>query len=117
MNERITEAFKGFTVGGAEIPVKFLRYEGHGEPYVTWQQTDAGSALGGDDGLVAYVSYYDFDIYSRGNYLGIAEAVKGKMEELGFTWQPSRTGPDMYEEDTGYYHKTLNFAIFKTEEE
>ena len=33
------------------------------------------------------------------------------MKNNGFTWQPSRDSRDFYEDDTGYYHKTLCFAI------
>ena len=32
------------------------------------------------------------------------------MELNDFTWQPSFDSPDMFEEDTGYYHKTVCFA-------
>ena len=61
------------------------------------------------------VSYYDFDIYSKGNYFNIVEEVKKIMKNNGFMWQPNRTSQDMYEADTGYYHKTLCFAIERQE--
>ena len=115
MNELITSIFQDFTVDGVTIPVKFLFYQGHGEPYITWQQIDADGTLFGDDDLVGYVDYYDFDIYSKGNYLPIVESVKQLLKENGFVWQPSRSSADLYETDTGYYHKTLNFAIYKEE--
>lgn len=110
MNETIEQLFNGFEVGGVEIPVSFLFYEGHGEPYVTYMQTDADASYSGDDSLLGYVDFYDFDIYSKGNYLPIIEAIKDIMISNGFVWQPSRTSGDMYETDTGYFHKTLCFA-------
>ena len=76
MNETIEQLFNGFEVGGVEIPVSFLFYEGHGEPYVTYMQTDADASYSGDDSLLGYVDFYDFDIYSKGNYLPIIEAIK-----------------------------------------
>lgn len=116
MNELIQEIFKDFQVDGVTIPVKFLFYHGHGEPYITYQQMDADNALSGDDDLIGYVDFYDFDVYSKGDYFPIVESVKQKLKEYGFVWQPSRSSADMYETETGYYHKTLNFAIYKEEQ-
>ena len=110
MNETIEQLFDGFTVGGVQIPVSFLFYEGHGEPYVTYMQTDADTSYSGDDEMLGYVDYYDFDVYSKGNYLPIIEAIKAIMIADGFVWQPTRTSGDMYETDTGYFHKTICFA-------
>lgn len=115
MNELIESIFSGFEVDGKTIPVAFMFYEGHGEPYVTYQQTDADNSLSGDDDLIGYVDYYDFDIYSKGNYFPIIERVKELLKQHDFVWQPSRSSGDMFEKDTGYYHKTLNFAIYREE--
>lgn len=115
MNELIQSIFENFTVGGKKIPVSFLRYNGHETTYVTYMQYDMDSSLSGDDDLIAYVIYYDFDVYSKGNYTQVIEQIKTLMKENGFVWQPSKTSPDMYEDDTGYYHKTLCFAIPKEE--
>lgn len=116
MNELIQSIFENFTVDGVRIPVKFLRYEGHDEPYVTYMQQDADNSLSGDDDLLGYVDYYDFDVYSKGNYTKIIKELKQILKDNGFVWQPSRSSQDMYETDTGYYHKTLNFAIYKQED-
>ena len=113
MNSLIKEIFENFTVNGNEIPVKFLYYHGHGEPYIVWMQQDANNSLSGDDELIGYADYYDFDIYSKGDYTDICERVKELLKEHGFVWQVSRSSADMYEPDTGYYHKTLNFAILR----
>lgn len=110
----LRQIFSGFAVDGVSIPVNFLFYQGHGEPYITYMQQDADNSLSGDDDLLGYVEYYDFDIYSRGNYLPIVERVIEIMESNGFVFQPSRSSADMYEVNTGYYHKTLNFAILKS---
>ena len=115
MNELIESILSNFTVDGVEIPVKFLFYQGHGEPYITYMQTDADNSLSGDDDLIGYVDFYDFDIYSKGNYFPIIERVKELLKENEFVWQPSRSSGDMYEVETGYYHKTLCFAILREE--
>ena len=113
MNELIESIFQNFTVDGVSIPVTFMRYQGHGEPYVTYMQQDADKSLSGDDELIGYVDYYDFDVYSKGNFMSLIESVKQKLKENGFVWQPSRSSQDMFENDTGYYHKTLNFAFLR----
>lgn len=111
MNELIETIFDGFQVDGLDIPVKFLRYNGNSTTYVTYMQTHANDSLSADDELINYMEYYDFDIYSKGDYTDIVEAVIQKLEENNFRWRPSWSSSDMFEDDTGYYHKTLNFAI------
>lgn len=116
MNEEIERAFQDFSVNGKTIPVSFLRYNGHDDTYVTYMESDKDNSFSGDDELLGYVTYYDMDIYSKSNYTAIVKAVKDRMKEIGFTYQPSRDSQDMFEDDTGYYHKTLCFAIEKEEE-
>ena len=115
-SELITAIFSGFSVDGKNIPVKFLQYKGHGEPYVVWMQEDIANTYSGDDELLGVVEYYDFDIYSKGNYEKIIEKLKEILKNNGFVWQPSKTSQDFFETDTGYYHKTLNFGYMKGEE-
>lgn len=110
MNELIQSIFTDFYVDGVSIPVKFLDYKGKKTTYVTYMETDIDNSYGGDDEILGYISYYDFDIYSKGNYFNIVKAIKKIMKDNGFIWQPNRTSQDMYEADTGYYHKTLCFA-------
>nr|DAH96700.1 MAG TPA: tail component [Caudoviricetes sp.] len=110
MNAEIVDIFKGFAVGGTEVPVRFMAYEGHGEPYVIFSRESDDSSYSGDDSLLGYVTYYDFDVYSKGNFTAVVEAVKSRLKGAGWTWQPTRSSADMYESDTGYFHVTLNFA-------
>lgn len=111
MNSLIERTLSDFTVNGKKIPVKFLRYNGSSETYITYMMTDADSVLHGDDELLNYVEYYDFDVYSKGNYRTIIKALKELLTSVGFMWEPDRTSSDMYEDDTRYYHKTLCFSI------
>jgi hypothetical protein len=111
MNSLIEQIFADFKVDNSEVPVSLLKYEGPSETYVTYQSIENSGALSGDDESIAYVDYYDFDIYSKGNYFKIVREIKEKLKANGFTWQPSMSSGDMFEDDTGYYHKTLCFAI------
>ena len=115
MNELIESIFQNFTVDGVSIPVSYMFSQGRGEPCITYMQQDADASLSGDDELLGYVDYYDFDIYSKGNFFKIIESVKALLKANNFVFQPSRTSQDFFEADTGYYHKTLNFAILKEE--
>lgn len=115
MNSEIQRMFEDFTVNGKEIPVAFLRYRGTATTYVTYQQVDADTVFSADDELENYVVYYDFDVYSKQNYMAILDAIKSILKENGWRWQPSMSSPDMFEDDTGYYHKTLSFSIEKGE--
>lgn len=111
MNELIEQIFNNFIV-----PVAFLYYDGDATAYVTYQQTDSGNVLSGDNSILNYVDYYDFDIYSKENYFTIIESVKELLQDNGFIWQPSRSSGDIYETETGYFHKTLCFAIERSNE-
>lgn len=115
MNNELQTIFANFTVNGNVIPVSFMRYTGKSLTYITYQEIQDDTSFSADDELQAYVTYYDFDIYSKSNYLNIIESVKEILEANGWRWQPSMTSQDLYEDDTGYYHKTLCFAKIKEE--
>lgn len=110
MNEELELLFTDFTVNGVSIPVSLIYYEGHGEPYVVYKQYDKDNSYSSEDEISGYVTYYDFDIYSKDNYLAIIEEIKKILKNAGWTWQPRRDSPDFYEPDTEYYHKTICFA-------
>ena len=110
MNEEIENIFTNFVVDNRTIPVSFLNYEGNENTYITYMETDKDNSYSGDNDLLGYIVYYDFDIFSKNNYFKIIEKVKEKLKENGWTWQPSRDSQDLFEKDTNFYHKTLCFA-------
>lgn len=110
LNAEIENLFSGFTVDKVPVPVSFMVYEGHGEPYVVYFQYDKDNAYAHEDEIAGYVTYYDFDVYSQGDFLAIVEAIKEKLKGAGWLWQPSRDSADMYETDTKYFHKSICFA-------
>ena len=115
MNELIETIFADFKVDNVDIPVSFLRYDGNKTTYVTYQAINVNETLNGDDDLQAYVEYYDFDIFSKGNYFGIINSLKEILKNNDFKWQPTMSSGDLYEDDTGYYHRTLCFSYIRTE--
>ena len=115
MNELIETIFANFKVDNVDIPVSFLRYDGNKTTYVIYQAINVNETLDGDDELQAYVEYYDFDIFRKGNYFGIINGLNEIFQKNGFKWQPSMSSGDLYEDDTGYYHKTLCFSYIRSE--
>lgn len=88
-------------------PVAFLHYKGSENTYITYMQTDKSGVLAGDDDILGCVQYYDFDIYSKGNYLNLMSTLIDTLTSEGWTYQPDRDSPDLYERDTEFYHKTI----------
>lgn len=97
-------------VDNTVIPFDYMTYDGHGEDYIVFLQYDKDNSYSADDEIAGFVEYFDIDIYSQGNYLGIIKEVKNRFKAYGWTYQPRRDSPDMYDADTRYYHKTLCFA-------
>jgi hypothetical protein len=97
-------------LSGLGVPVSFGFYDGNAETYVTYMQLDKDNVLAGDDAVLGCVQYYDFDVYSKGNYLNVISNLIDIMTAAGWTYQPSRDSPDLYERDTQYYHKTICIA-------
>lgn len=109
-NAEIKTLLTGFKVNNVTIDTAFLFYEGHNNSYIVWSQTDTGNSYSSDDNVAGVVAYYDFDIYSKSNYIAIETALRDLLTANGWTWQPNRDSPDLYETDTGYYHKTSCYA-------
>ena len=109
MNSEIKKIFEDFTVNGKKIPVCFMRYDGKETTYITYQEVFTDETLSGDDSIISYTDCYDFDIYSKGNYFPIIKAVKEILETNNWVWSPSNDSGDLYEDETGFHHKTLSF--------
>lgn len=116
MNELIESIFENFSMEGVKIPVSFLRYSGHETTYITYMEHMIDDTYYSDNELTNYMDYYDFDVFSKGNYLKIIESMKELLEQNGFKWKPNMTSADMFEDDTGYFHKTLSFAYIRDTE-
>ena len=96
MNSELQTLFNNFTVDGNVIPVSFLRYTGKATTYITYQEIQDDTSFSADDDLQAYVTYYDFDIYSKGNYLAIIESVKEILKANDWRYQPSMNSQDYF---------------------
>lgn len=108
MNEEIKSIFgDNLIVNGEVIPFSHLRYEGKSRRFVTWAGLGEVPNLSANDEPLFSVASVDIDIFSDGNYLDIIKEIKNKMKNNEWVW--TGDSPEMYEEDTGLYHKTCSF--------
>lgn len=105
---KLETLFENFIVDGEKIPVARLTYTGKATKYVVYTEIDNFAGLYADNEDVDSVAVYDFDIYCKGSYTAILKAIKQTLKSGGYQWQGD--SPDMYEEETGYFHKTTTFA-------
>ena len=103
MNSEIKTIFSNFIV-----PVEFGKYRGNEEEYVVYFSNGETPALHADDSVIASNNTYDFNIYSKGNYLNILNEVKKKLNDNGWTW--IEDSEDIYEEDTRFFHKVTTWS-------
>ena len=108
MNEELKSIFgDAVTVGEVSVPVAHLRYKGKEKTFVTWTITGENPALSADNFPLYSVVAVDVDVFSKGNYLALAAEIKRLMLEHEWVW--TGDSPEMYEEDTELYHKTISF--------
>lgn len=108
MNREIEQLFNDFNVDGVDIPIAFIRYRGDLKTFITYHEIDNQPRVEADNKPIYSVSEFDFDIYTDGNYLNIVSEVKKILINNDYVWIDD--SPDMFEEDTRLYHKTITFA-------
>ena len=90
-----------------DVPVAHLKYRGSSKTYVTWTMLEENPAFASDDEITDSEVNVDIDIYSDSNYLKIMSSIKNIMKENEWTWD--WYSPEIYEEETGLYHRTCSF--------
>ena len=103
MNSEIETIFSDFMV-----PVVFGKYTGTEEQYVVYFSNGETPIFHGDNKVLASSNTYDFNIYTKGNYLNILNELKKKLNDNGWTWVED--GEDIYEEDTRFFHKPTTWS-------
>ena len=108
MNEELKLILgESLVIGEEQIPIAHLRYKGKSKKYVTWTITGEAPALSANDEVLCSICPVDVDIFSDGNYLDIEKKIKQIMKNNEWVWVED--SEEMYEEDTGLYHKTISF--------
>ena len=113
MNVELKTMFNdGINVNGEIIPIAHLRYEGKSKRFITWTMLDETPMLSANDENLYSVCSVDIDVFSDGNYLDIIKEIKKLMKNNEWVW--TGDSPEMYEDDTGLYHKTCSFEKERT---
>lgn len=108
MHEIIENILADLIIGAEAIPAAPLRFRGKAPRFVTWTITSEDPEVSADDDCVMSVVEVDVDIYSVAEYVDIMEAVKSRFIAAGWVWTGS--SPEMFEESTGLYHRTVSFS-------
>ena len=98
---------ESLTIGGENIPIAHLTYQGKSKKFITWTITGEAPELSANDEDLCSVCSVDMDVFSDGNYLDIIKEIKNKMKNEDWVWTGDSS--EMYEEDTKLYHKTCSF--------
>lgn len=79
-------------------------------PRVTFFELDNVDADYADDAPMSARVSIQVDVWSKGNYSAIVQRVNELMESIGFVRYYST---DLYETDTGVYHKALRYQAVR----
>jgi hypothetical protein len=109
-DERITAALK--TVG---VPVQRMRYTGQAETFIVFQLLSGNEAHHSDDENHADEITYRINVYSRRDYTHLIRSVKQALRAAEF--YGITEGPELYEEDTGFYHMPMEASFMREDEE
>lgn len=113
MNEELKTIFgDAITVGDFSVPTAHLKYKGKETTFVVWTITSERPVLSADDEVLYSIVSVDVDVYSKGNYLNVITEIKRLMKNNGWLWVEDSV--EMYEDDTGLYHKTIAFEKERT---
>ena len=88
--------------------VYFLHAVAPVAPYIEYEIFDEDGALYAEGDETATNYYVQVDIFAKGDYSAIEDAIKAKLLSAGFA---RMSGADLYEADTLYYHKAMRFIF------
>ena len=108
MNKKILEALTPLGV-----PVKFQKHSGSAKQYITFHEYFQTGEAYDDDEERLTGRYIQVDVWSRTDYEVLVIQVKSQMRNAGFTRIDEA---DLYESDTGIYHKALRYYYLEERE-
>ena len=108
MNEEIEKIFADFTVDNRKIPIEFGNYEGSSEDYVVYYSNGERGSSYYDNKIASVTIEYDFNIYSKSNFLNILNELKKILYKNG--WDFIEDSEDIYENDTHFFHKVTTWS-------
>ena len=106
MNEEIEKILNQLVVDGQKVSFAHMEYKGKKTTYITYHLISKDPSYA-DDYPFFIVCTYDFDIYSKKNYLKIEDELRKLLLDNDWTWVEDME--DEYDNDTLYFHKTMTF--------
>ncbi len=106
MNQEIENILSNLIINGKKIEYGHLKYKGKKTTYITYHEILKEPRYA-DDYPYLTIYTYDFDIYSKGNYLELEKILKEILLDNNWIWVEDNE--DEFEEDSSFYHKTLTF--------
>ncbi len=76
--------------------------------YIEYEIVDEYGSYHEENEEIATTYVVQVDIFSTGNYSKLEDLIKSKMKKAGFI---RGMAADMYEQETGLYHKAMRFSI------
>lgn len=108
MNEELKALFgDSINVNGEVIPIAHLIYEGKSKKFITWTILEETPMFSANDEQMYGLGSVDIDVFGDGNILDMIKEVKKLMKNNEWVW--TGDSPEMYETDTGLYHRTCTF--------
>ena len=92
-------------------PAARLYYAGKAETYYTFQLIFSGDDAFRDDAATATTYTYRIDLFSRSDYIDLLEKTRAALKMAG--WHAVEVSAEQYEDDTGYYHVSIDAEIMK----
>ncbi len=108
MNHLVITALEGIGV-----PFELHNYEGDFKTYITYFFYNSKGERFADNEEVLTGHYLQLDVWSDGNYNQLVKEVKQRLKSVGFK---RTTEADLYENDTGVYHKGMRFFYLEESE-
>ena len=96
-------------VGGEAVPYAHIRYTKTANLYITYQFLNETPELCADDLPECSAVELDVDIYSKSRVKLAAAKTSVLTAFLGAGWSWIDLSPEMYEDDTGFIHRTFTF--------
>lgn len=92
----------------ADKKVYFLHATSPTSPYIEYNIFDEFGEEWAENKEIATTYYVQVDIFSKGNYVELENKIKEKILNAGFERSMSA---DLYEPDTGLYHKVMRYIV------
>ena len=111
MHDIVENLLDTVALGGRAVPYAHMKFTGKSPLYIVYSFLSETPRISADDLPEMSVVEVDIDIYAkiRSNLTGTIQAVKNTFISAGWTW--IEDSPEIFENDTGYIHKTITFEI------